>query len=343
ANGKYFKEAYGELEVAIEKNPALSNPYVVYRLALGACLTNQRKDLKSWMETLAVMEVEGGVNLFVVLWNNLPANFSTQKKYFKVLRKILKDEYRPTLALGMATIYFIAENNNNRSEKTGSFSLHRLCGQALKMEPPDTELLAYVMENRNQLVFHWQLALFVRKHLDFLRENEQTWRAMAAFYDMSAKFAKCVDWTDDWRNRKYVDFPLLCSRLGSLHGMEEFGEARALVLDALERIPHDQATISFAAEGYYLFAITEDWKSCDALDATFAFDTNSEEITDYSKNFLALAKQMREFAAAPSQKTLSEAKSAIRGWPGHFTMFKTHRKAKKRYKKWLSSAKRSVT
>ncbi|NOY75441.1 MAG: hypothetical protein GXP32_06580, partial [Kiritimatiellaeota bacterium] len=341
-NGKYFKEACEELEAAIESNPALSSPYVIYRLALGACMTRQWRELEKWLAKVADFEFDGRANLFVFLWNNLPEKSSKRRKYFKQLRKLLKERYRPSLALDMANIYFISENDNNRSAEIPGFSLHRLCGQALKMDPPDTELLGYVIENRHQLVLHWQLALFIRKHVEFLRGDERTWRAMAAHYDYSAKFAKCVDWTDDWKHRKYVNFYLLCSRLGSLHGIEEFDEARALVLEALERIPHDQPTVSFAAEGYYLFAIAEEWETCDALDATFAFDSNMDEINDYAKSFLTLAKAMRAFAEEPSEETLSEAKSAIHGWPGHFTMFKPHRKAKKRYKKWLAAAKKSL-
>jgi tetratricopeptide (TPR) repeat protein len=342
AKGKYFKEAYEELEKRIETNPTLGTTFVIYRLALAACMTRQWKELPHWLEQLTDVEPDDGGNLFVFLWNNLPPKSSHRRKYFKQLRKLLKQEYRPNLAFGMANIYFISESENCRSEEISGFSIHRLCAQALKMEQPDIELLGFVIENRHQLVFHWQLALFVRKHIDFLRDNERTWRAMAAHYDCSAKFAKCVDWTDDWRQRKQINFYLLSSRLASLHGMEEFDEARSLVLETLDKIPHDQMTISFAAEGYYLFAIIEDWKSCDALDTTFAFDANMDEINDYAKSFLDLARQMRNVADEPSKKSFSDAKSAIRGWPGHFTMFKTHRKAKKRYKKWLANIRKNI-
>ena len=333
--GRDYKNAVKVLEVAVDANPALKTPYVIFRLAFGSCMAYwTMKRMKQYLWELVNMEVYDELNLYVILWEKLP--FNKAIKYMKAIWKILKQKYSSYLAKDIASIILQLEYNQQSVILANiGIGVTAICKLAMKQNPPDIFLLEFVLAKKRVSFFEFDFKWFIKKHLDFFKQNPETWQAMGIFYSNAMKNKECVEWTENWREQPYIDFYFACARLNALHDLERYNEAAAMVFDCLNNIPHDAASLAFAAEGYYLFALQEDWQACRTLNEMFNFRNDFDKITDREKNFFILGEAMYKCVNNPTEKNLKDAHQLLKIWPTVATNFKPFKTAKKKYKKWL--------
>jgi tetratricopeptide (TPR) repeat protein len=276
-------------------------------------------------------------NTFLVMRNNLPPRSPRRVKLLSMLRKQLGKRYSRELAEGIARIYIATAFDGALGHEVGCFfSVASLCREALENDDP--EPIALLILNKRFMSIMPIFELFIRKHIDFIRSHDPTWKAMAVHYAHTGKFSANLEWTEGWRGRA-ANFETLASRLTSLHALERFDEARELALEAVERLPFDDGAPDFAAEAYYIFALAEDWSACDRFEAYGELDKKPPGTGSMPGELFAIGKNMREFAESPSDVKIKKAKNLERAirWRPLPTPKLPAKKARKKFRKWILS------